>query len=198
MDGRSRSPSSAPRVSDPLGSLLAIWHRTAFSAFYRGEDKGLFVLLSRTQAGPGRKAKQGQKEISRNHIEIRNIFSRLCSSRGSTNHRNKQEARNRLPHELASRNGGVADINIIVKQSNSKKPLSLSPGDLSPPASSDSDEEGRWDAAAAPATAADGPSFEGRMIQPSSHGSWRWERARERERERRKEWPLSSCLSDAR
>ena len=36
---------------------------------YRGGNKGLFVLLSRTQAGPGRTVKQGQEEISRNHIQ---------------------------------------------------------------------------------------------------------------------------------
>ena len=30
----------------------------------------MFVLLSRTQAGPGRKVKQEQEEISRNHVPI--------------------------------------------------------------------------------------------------------------------------------
>ena len=35
---------------------------------YRGEKKGLQMLLSYSQAGPGRKAKQGQEEISRNHV----------------------------------------------------------------------------------------------------------------------------------
>ena len=34
---------------------------------YRGENKGLFVLLSRSQAGPGRTVKQ--EEISRNHVQ---------------------------------------------------------------------------------------------------------------------------------
>ena len=36
---------------------------------YRGENKGLHVLLSRTQAGPGRTVKQKQEEISRNHLQ---------------------------------------------------------------------------------------------------------------------------------
>ena len=36
---------------------------------YRGENKGLSVLLSRTQAGPGRTVKQEQEEISRNHVQ---------------------------------------------------------------------------------------------------------------------------------
>ena len=36
---------------------------------YRGELKGLEMLLSYSQAGPGRKAKQGKEEISRNHIQ---------------------------------------------------------------------------------------------------------------------------------
>ena len=31
--------------------------------------KGLFVLLSRTQAGPGRTVKQEQEQISRNHVQ---------------------------------------------------------------------------------------------------------------------------------
>ena len=35
---------------------------------YRAEKKSLQILLSRTQAGPGRKIKQEQKEISRNHV----------------------------------------------------------------------------------------------------------------------------------
>ena len=32
-------------------------------------DKGLFVLLSRTWAGPGRTVKQDQEEISLNHVQ---------------------------------------------------------------------------------------------------------------------------------
>ena len=35
---------------------------------YRGTNKGLYVLLSRTQAGPGRTVKQEQEDISRNHV----------------------------------------------------------------------------------------------------------------------------------
>ena len=35
----------------------------------RGVNKGLYVLLSRTQAGPGRTVKQEQEEISRNHLQ---------------------------------------------------------------------------------------------------------------------------------
>ena len=36
---------------------------------YRGGNKGLYVLLSRTQAGLGRTVKQKQEEISRNHVQ---------------------------------------------------------------------------------------------------------------------------------
>ena len=36
---------------------------------YRGVNKGLYVLLSKTQAGPGRTVKQEQEEISRNHVQ---------------------------------------------------------------------------------------------------------------------------------
>ena len=35
---------------------------------YRAEKKSLQILLSRTQAGPGRNVKQEQEEISRNHV----------------------------------------------------------------------------------------------------------------------------------
>ena len=34
-----------------------------------GEKKGLHILLSYSQAGSGRKAKHGQEEISRNHVQ---------------------------------------------------------------------------------------------------------------------------------
>ena len=37
---------------------------------YRGANKRLHILLSRTQAGPGRTVKQEQEEISRNHVQI--------------------------------------------------------------------------------------------------------------------------------
>ena len=40
-----------------------------FLVNYRGELKGLYVLLSRTQAGPGRAVKQEQEENSRNHVQ---------------------------------------------------------------------------------------------------------------------------------
>ena len=36
---------------------------------YRGGNKGLYVLLSMTQAGPGRTVKQEQEEISLNHVQ---------------------------------------------------------------------------------------------------------------------------------
>ena len=34
-----------------------------------GVDKGLHILLSNSQAGPGRKVKEEQEEISRNHVQ---------------------------------------------------------------------------------------------------------------------------------
>ena len=46
-----------------------------FCTFYRGEKKGLQIVLSYSLAGPGRKAKQGQEEISHNHIQ--SFFSAL-------------------------------------------------------------------------------------------------------------------------
>ena len=44
-------------------------NRNGSFMIYRGENKGLFVLLSRTQAGPGRTVKLEQEEISRNHVQ---------------------------------------------------------------------------------------------------------------------------------
>ena len=43
----------------------------------QGREKSLQILLSDSQAGPGRKAMQGQEEMSRNHVQ--GTFSRLCS-----------------------------------------------------------------------------------------------------------------------
>ncbi len=39
------------------------------NAELQGGNKGLYVLLSRTQAGPGRTVKQEQEDISRNHVQ---------------------------------------------------------------------------------------------------------------------------------
>ena len=50
---------------------LAIWGRIFVDCriVYRGANKGVHVMLSRTQAGPGRTVKQEQEEISRNHVQ---------------------------------------------------------------------------------------------------------------------------------
>ena len=48
---------------------------------YRDRLKGLQILLSRTQAGPGRKVKQEQKETSRNHVPRLFLSSVLCRDR---------------------------------------------------------------------------------------------------------------------
>ena len=37
--------------------------------YYRDRLKGVQILLSNSQAGPGRKVKQEQEEISRNHVQ---------------------------------------------------------------------------------------------------------------------------------
>ena len=49
---------------------LSKTYKDFFSALYRGGNKGMFVLLIRTQAGPGRTVKQEQEEISPNHAKI--------------------------------------------------------------------------------------------------------------------------------
>ena len=50
---------------EKCGSLLLSSHIW----LYRGGNKGLFVLLSRTQAGPGRTVMLEQEEISPNHVQ---------------------------------------------------------------------------------------------------------------------------------
>ena len=54
----SRKPSR-----DLDGAINAWW-----DSLYRAEKKSLQILLSSTQAGPGRKVKREQEEISRNHV----------------------------------------------------------------------------------------------------------------------------------
>ena len=46
-----------------------IWLNVIKIILYRGVNKGLYVLLSRIQAGPGRTVKQEQEDISRNHVQ---------------------------------------------------------------------------------------------------------------------------------
>ena len=41
----------------------------ALVGVYRARNKGLQILLSNSLAGPGRKVKQEQEEISRNHVQ---------------------------------------------------------------------------------------------------------------------------------
>ena len=41
---------------------------------YRDEIYSLQILLSRTQAGPGREVKQEQEEISPNHVQRLNLL----------------------------------------------------------------------------------------------------------------------------
>ena len=47
------------RAADPVSSYST----------YRDRLKGVQILLSNSQAGPGRKVKQEQEEISRNHVQ---------------------------------------------------------------------------------------------------------------------------------
>ena len=55
---------SAPRVARCLSLLSA-----TFAHMYRARNKGMQILLSNSQAGPGRTVKQEQEEISRNHVQ---------------------------------------------------------------------------------------------------------------------------------
>ena len=55
------------RAEEDDGTLIS--DQSISYSRYREENKGSFVLLSRTQAGPGRTVKQDQEEISRNHVQ---------------------------------------------------------------------------------------------------------------------------------
>ena len=53
-----------------MDQIHGTWDKSHCAVFfYRGENTGLQILLSYSQAGPGRKAKQGQEEISHNHVQ---------------------------------------------------------------------------------------------------------------------------------
>ena len=62
---------------------------------YRAEKKSLLILLSSTLAGSGRKVKQEQEEISRNHIP--RLFLGSVEVLGMTNKLNASKAQN-LPY----------------------------------------------------------------------------------------------------
>ena len=62
---------------------------------YRGANKGLHVLLSRTQAGPGRTVKQEQKEMSHNHVQT---YLPLCTHCSLTPFVLGKEGTEKLPH----------------------------------------------------------------------------------------------------
>ena len=62
--------------SKELREYTSEMKRSAFQ--YRAEKKSWQILLSRTQAGPDRKVKQEQEEISRNHVP-RLLLGSVCT-----------------------------------------------------------------------------------------------------------------------
>ena len=69
-----------PRLREISAWLLISETGSPFSMYmYRAEKKSLKILLSSTQAGPGRKVKQEQKESSRNHVP-RLFLGSVCLS----------------------------------------------------------------------------------------------------------------------
>ena len=48
--------------TERYNAMLSLW-------LYRDRLKGMQMLLSRTQAEPGRRVKQEQEDISRNHVQ---------------------------------------------------------------------------------------------------------------------------------
>ena len=72
-------------MSSERGSAVNVVRRTLFRMLqplqntYRDEIYSLQLLLSRTQAGPGRTVKQEQEEISPNHVQRINLIF-VCNS----------------------------------------------------------------------------------------------------------------------
>ena len=70
------------QVIPPVGAAAAVMGTAdedtvepAAEVLYRDEIYSLQILLSRTQAGPGRTVKQQQEEISPNHVQRLNLIS---------------------------------------------------------------------------------------------------------------------------
>ena len=68
---------------------------------YRAEKKPLQILLSRTQAGPGRIVKQQQEEMSRNHVP-RLFLSSVSLSSSIADKMNDKRCRSILTHSVMS------------------------------------------------------------------------------------------------
>ena len=49
--------------------VVCPWLKSKETKMYSDRLKGLHILLSNSQAGPGRKVKQEQEEIYRNHVQ---------------------------------------------------------------------------------------------------------------------------------
>ena len=56
-------------AASPTQRLLSSVSVRCPVSLYRARTKGLEILLSNSQAGSGRKVKQEQEEISRNHVQ---------------------------------------------------------------------------------------------------------------------------------
>ena len=56
-------------MSKNVGIKYEIVHCDVEMSLYREPAKGLQILLSKTQAGPGRAVKEEQEEISPNHVQ---------------------------------------------------------------------------------------------------------------------------------
>ena len=69
---------TAPSAESASDNPVVVEAKELRKEIYRAEKKSLQILLSSTQAGPGRKVKQGQEEISSNHVpRLKRIFDRI-------------------------------------------------------------------------------------------------------------------------
>ena len=79
---------------------------------YRVEKKSLQILLSRTQAEPGRTAKQEQEEISRNHVPRLFLGPVYMTFALGVGRRGSQKSRQKKHNQLISvcERGSFADV----------------------------------------------------------------------------------------
>ena len=60
---------SDQKIQSPETTKVRLTNEWRYTQGYRDRLKGVQILLSNSQAGPGRKVKQEQEEISRNHVQ---------------------------------------------------------------------------------------------------------------------------------
>ena len=63
------SPRQTTTTTKPCCRAVLVFGDQKGRSIYSARNKGMQILLSNSQAGPGRRVKQEQEEISRNHVQ---------------------------------------------------------------------------------------------------------------------------------